>query len=78
MHFIGNRAIVLGPGLEIPQLSYNPGFTAASFFLPIIVLSLAFATVGSDGSFSLVRLAVGGFLSGLGTVGYILIIQFYI
>ena len=45
MHFVGNRAIVLGDGsLEI-QLYYNPGFTALSVFLPIIFLFFGFTTV---------------------------------
>ncbi|OCL09308.1 hypothetical protein AOQ84DRAFT_24323 [Glonium stellatum] len=43
MHFVGNRAIVLGDGKNEIQLYYNPGFTALSVFLPIIFLFFGFA-----------------------------------
>ncbi|KAI6854615.1 hypothetical protein KC323_g8702 [Hortaea werneckii] len=43
MHFIGNRAIVLGDGEPKIQLVYNAGYTALSVFLPIIGLTLAFS-----------------------------------
>ena len=36
MHFVGNRAIILGDGCKEIQLYYNPSFTALSVFLPII------------------------------------------
>lgn len=42
MHFIGNRAIVLAGGPDRYHLFYNEGYTALSFFLPIIVLLIAF------------------------------------
>lgn len=42
MHFIGNRAIVLGDGDPGLQLYYNPGFTALTVFLPIGALFAAF------------------------------------
>ncbi|TLD22529.1 hypothetical protein E2P81_ATG07722 [Venturia nashicola] len=45
MHFVGNRAIVLGNGEKELQLYYNSGFTALSVFLPIIFLFLGFTTV---------------------------------
>lgn len=45
MHFVGNRAIVLGDGSAGLQLYYNPGFTTLSAFLPIIFLFLGFTTV---------------------------------
>jgi NO-binding membrane sensor protein with MHYT domain len=38
MHFVGNRAIILGDGTASLQLVYNPGFTALSVFLPIVFL----------------------------------------
>ncbi|KAK4575291.1 hypothetical protein LTR86_001144 [Recurvomyces mirabilis] len=43
MHFIGNRAIVLGDGNWSMQLVYNSGFTTLSVFLPIIGLTLSFS-----------------------------------
>ncbi|ORY09347.1 hypothetical protein BCR34DRAFT_372180 [Clohesyomyces aquaticus] len=38
MHFVGNRAIVLGKGEEEIQLYYSSTFTAVSAILPIIVI----------------------------------------
>lgn len=45
MHFVGNRAIVLGNGQKGIQLYYNSGFTALSAFLPVIFLFFGFTTV---------------------------------
>lgn len=69
MHFIGNRAIILGDGSPELQISYNAALTAISFFLPIIVLFMAFAAVGAKEEISLVRLSLGGTLAGLGICG---------
>ena len=70
MHFIGNRAIILGAGQTDLQIAYNAGFTALSFFLPIIVLSLAFWAVGSNEKVSIVRVSLGGTLAGLSICMY--------
>ncbi|KAF2635994.1 hypothetical protein P280DRAFT_534249 [Massarina eburnea CBS 473.64] len=40
MHFVGNRAIVLGDGENEIQLYYNATFTAVSAILPIVVIFL--------------------------------------
>jgi NO-binding membrane sensor protein with MHYT domain len=69
MHYIGNRAILLGDGDEVLQISYNPAFTALSFFVPIAVLLAAFTTVGSNEQVSLVRVGLGGALAGLSICG---------
>jgi NO-binding membrane sensor protein with MHYT domain len=45
MHYVGNRAIILGDGTADLQLVYNPGFTALSAFLPIIFLFAGFSLV---------------------------------
>lgn len=42
MHYVGNRAIILGDGAPDLQLVYNPGYTALSTFLPIIAMVVAF------------------------------------
>lgn len=42
MHFIGNRAIILGDGEAEIQLYYSPTFTAVSFVMPVIVLFCGF------------------------------------
>jgi NO-binding membrane sensor protein with MHYT domain len=38
MHFVGNRAIVLGDGESDIQLYYSSAFTAVSAILPIVVI----------------------------------------
>lgn len=40
MHFVGNRAIILGDGEDEIQLYYSSTFTAVSAILPIIVIFL--------------------------------------
>ncbi|KAF2266582.1 hypothetical protein CC78DRAFT_577891 [Lojkania enalia] len=40
MHFVGNRAIVLGDGEEGIQLYYNTTFTAVSAILPTVIIYL--------------------------------------
>jgi NO-binding membrane sensor protein with MHYT domain len=69
MHFIGNRAIILGDGSDALQVSYSAGLTALSFFLPILVLFMAFAAVGTNDEVHLTRLFMGGTLAGLGVCG---------
>lgn len=69
MHFIGNRAITLGNGAQSLQIAYSAGYTALSFFIPVIVLFLAFWAVGSNEKVSLARVGLGGALAGVGIVG---------
>jgi NO-binding membrane sensor protein with MHYT domain len=69
MHFIGNRAIILAGGDARVQISYSPVFTAVSFFIPVIVLFLAFLAVGLNDKVSVFRIALGGALAGLGVCG---------
>jgi NO-binding membrane sensor protein with MHYT domain len=69
MHFISNRAIVLADGQTVIQIAYSPGFTTLSFFVPILVLLTAFTALGSDDRVSLVRVTIGGTLSGLAICG---------
>jgi NO-binding membrane sensor protein with MHYT domain len=45
MHFVGNRAIILGDGRPELQLVYSPGYTALSAFLPIVFLLIAFTII---------------------------------
>jgi NO-binding membrane sensor protein with MHYT domain len=40
MHFVGNRAIVLGDGEAEIQLYYSPTYTAVSAILPVVVIFL--------------------------------------
>ncbi|KAF4635618.1 hypothetical protein G7Y89_g2472 [Cudoniella acicularis] len=69
MHFISNRAITLGDGQTSIQIAYNPGFTAISFFVPILVLLAAFTAFGSNDRVSLFRVSAGGTLAGLAICG---------
>ncbi|PMD42218.1 hypothetical protein L207DRAFT_456438 [Hyaloscypha variabilis F] len=69
MHYISNRAIVLGDGQVAMQISYSSGFTALSFFVPILVLLAAFTAVGSNDQVSKVRVVIGGTLAGLAICG---------
>ncbi|KAG4436402.1 hypothetical protein IFR05_008125 [Cadophora sp. M221] len=69
MHYISNRAIVLGDAQFAIQIAYSPAYTAVSFFVPITVLLVAFIVVGSDDRVSIVRVTVGGTLAGLAICG---------
>lgn len=69
MHYIGNRAIVLGSGQDELQIAYSSGFTALSFFVPIIVLLVAFIALGSDDKVSIFRVSIGGSLAGSAICG---------
>jgi NO-binding membrane sensor protein with MHYT domain len=69
MHYISNRAIVLGDGQSVIHIAYSPGFTVLSFFVPILVLLTAFTTLGSGDRVGIVRVTVGGTLAGLAICG---------
>ncbi|KAM5348531.1 hypothetical protein ACJ41O_008355 [Fusarium nematophilum] len=69
MHFIGNRAIDLADGEAEMQVAYSSGFTAISFFVPILVLLAAFVAVGTNNAVSWWRLIAGGILCGTAVCG---------
>lgn len=69
MHFIGNRAIDLADGQAQLQAAYSSGFTAVSFFVPIIVLLAAFLAIGTNNCVSWWRVTVGGVLCGTAVCG---------
>lgn len=69
MHFVGNRAIILGNGELALQIAYNGGFTAISFFFAVIMLFMALAAMGAKDELDFVRLSLGGTLAGLGICG---------
>ncbi|KAL4887590.1 hypothetical protein BJY04DRAFT_4725 [Aspergillus karnatakaensis] len=64
MHFIGNRAIVLGNGDEHIQVLYSMSFTGVSFVLPVCVLLTAFYAAGTSEKAGYVRILTGGVLTG--------------
>ncbi|KAJ8108572.1 hypothetical protein ONZ43_g6385 [Nemania bipapillata] len=59
MHFVGNRAIVLAQDQLELQIVYSAGFTALSFFLPIVVLLAAFIATGTNNDVSFWRICRG-------------------
>lgn len=69
MHYIGNRAIVVGDGDLESQIIYNPGVTAASFFVPILALIVPFRNCGISEHVSKLRIFVSGTLTGLAICG---------
>lgn len=69
MHFIGNRAIVLNEGKAGDQILYSGGFTAASFFLPIVVLLVAFYLLGVVDWGNWYYIAASGLLTGTAVCG---------
>lgn len=73
MHFIGNRAIILGEkNAAVEQLSYGVGFTVLSVFLPVIGLTVAFSVAESTSSSKTIRwiaLICAGTFAGLSVVG---------
>ena len=69
MHFIANRAIVLHSGLPDRQISYSPGFTALSFFLPILVLMMAFYFLAGTNHAKPLSIILAGILTGTAVCG---------
>jgi NO-binding membrane sensor protein with MHYT domain len=69
MHYIGNRAIVLYGGQNRLQLSYSAGFTVLSFFMPVVVLLLAYIVIGGVENPAIWRLLVGGTFAGAAICG---------
>jgi NO-binding membrane sensor protein with MHYT domain len=68
-HFIGNRAIQMGDGKQGLQIVFSEGVTALSFFVPILVLMLAFVAIGTNAVVSWWRISAGGVLCGSGVCG---------
>lgn len=71
MHFIGNRAIILGGGGVDIQLVYSPGYTVLSVFLPIIGLTIAFSVAEMTIKSTTIRwclLVITGIFAGMSIV----------
>ncbi|CCC14912.1 hypothetical protein SMACR_07691 [Sordaria macrospora] len=69
MHYIGNRAIILHHGEVSLQVVYDAGITAASFFVPIVVLLSAFFITANTTLITWWRILLSGALSGGATCG---------
>ena len=69
MHFVGNRAIVLGDGARDLQILYSVTFTGVSFVLPVCVLLAAFFAIGVGEKAGYIRILLGGFLTGAAVCG---------
>ena len=69
MHYIGNRALIMGDGSPDLQIAYNPGFTAGSFFLPICVVALALYLFTVSEQVTITGTIAGGCLAGFAITG---------
>jgi NO-binding membrane sensor protein with MHYT domain len=69
MHYIGNRAIILDDDQPELQIVYGNGYTVISFFMPVAVLFLVFAAVGSNATINNTRVVLGGALTGFTICG---------
>lgn len=69
MHFLGNRAVILEGGGTVFQIVYSAGYTALSFFVPVLVLLGAFFSLGTDEKAGKFRLLASGTLAGLAVCG---------
>jgi NO-binding membrane sensor protein with MHYT domain len=69
MHFIGNLAIVLGDDQPQLQIVYSAGFTVVSFFIPVLIILIAFASVGWNDTMNTTRVVLGGALTGFAVCG---------
>ncbi|KAF4414975.1 Signaling ykoW [Fusarium acutatum] len=71
MHFTGNKAIYLADGEPEMQVAYSNGFTALSFFIPILFLLSAFLAIGTNNAISRWRVIAGGVLCGISICAYV-------
>lgn len=69
MHYIGNRAIAIGDGRHQLQIVYSPGYTAGSFFLPILVVTMAFFVFNIKESVTILWTLLGGTIAGTAICG---------
>ncbi|KAI2617393.1 FAD dependent oxidoreductase-domain-containing protein [Hypoxylon sp. NC1633] len=69
MHFVGNRAMSFADDVPELRIDYSSGFTALSFFLPVIVLLAAFMVIGADCEVSWYRICIAGVLAGAAICG---------
>jgi len=69
MHYIANRAIILynnAPGFE---LGYSAEFTILSFFVPIVMLLVAYLVIGGSENPPIWRVMLSGLFPGAAICG---------
>ncbi|PLN76561.1 hypothetical protein BDW42DRAFT_178453 [Aspergillus taichungensis] len=69
MHFIGNRAVVLGDGDSHIQILYSVPYTGLSFVCPVLILFTAFYAGGASERAGYLRIISGGVLTGTAVFG---------
>ena len=69
MHFIGNQALVMETDKSSRQIAYSTAFTAVSFFLPIVVLFVAFYILGTTDRPNRYYITTAGILAGTAICG---------
>lgn len=69
MHFIGNRALRFGDGEEHLQIAYSAGFTALSFFVPVLAFLPIFFAADAKDEVGVIRVGLGGTWVGLTICG---------
>lgn len=68
-HCIANLAIVMGNGDHNLQIQYNAAYAAGSFFLPVLVVSIAFYLLGLSEEVKITRILFVGLLTGAAVCG---------
>ena len=69
MHYIGNRAIAIADGRPNLEIEYSPGYTAGSFILPIVAVTMAFFVFNIKEKITILWTLLGGTMSGIAIVG---------
>jgi len=69
MHYIANRAIILYNGAPGFELGYSAAFAILSFFIPIVMLLVAYFIIGGSEDPPLWRVIVSGAVPGLAICG---------
>ena len=69
MHFIAMHAIVMGDDDPALRLTYSPAFTIGSFFLPIVVIAVAFFVVSASRKVNAINFVLGGLITGTAICG---------
>ena len=69
MHFIAMHAIIMGEGDLALRMTYSPALTVGSFFLPIVVIAIAFFIVSASQEVNVFNFVLGGLITGTAICG---------